>query len=406
MANLLEDDFWKRNQHIWSGLLGLSQGLAQAGAPSPYPQSFVGGLGAAAGGFAQGVDAYRAQQQDRELMDLRRQEAQMRQAEFDRQNKADADWRGMFTMGQPQTAQVGPTRPDQPRGYQTATNQPQSPFANLTPTQRALLGMADQKTGLGLLAQWMEPQEGPSGVQEYEYAKSQGFAGSLLDYEKAKAEAGRAPQQPLATNLITLVAPDGKALSVDSRDPRINELLAQGYVERQTSMFPAAPSGYSYSPDGLTAIPGGPADPANPNNLSVDQRKVGSFAQRLQSANAIIDQTESAGTSYGEAIKGAVPFIGNALLSPERQQLEQAQRDFVNAQLRRESGATIQDTEFENAKRQYFPQPGDTPEVIAQKRESRKLAVQNMQREAGPALAQPGQSGGSSVVKELPPGFE
>lgn len=36
----------------------------------------------------------------------------------------------------------------------------------------------------------------PSSVQEYEYAKQQGFAGSLLDYEKQKKAAGRAPMDP------------------------------------------------------------------------------------------------------------------------------------------------------------------------------------------------------------------
>jgi hypothetical protein len=33
----------------------------------------------------------------------------------------------------------------------------------------------------------------PSSVQEYEYAKSQGFGGSLIDYEREKKAAGRSP---------------------------------------------------------------------------------------------------------------------------------------------------------------------------------------------------------------------
>lgn len=36
----------------------------------------------------------------------------------------------------------------------------------------------------------------PASVQEYEYAKAQGFNGSLIDFEKAKASAGRAAMNP------------------------------------------------------------------------------------------------------------------------------------------------------------------------------------------------------------------
>ena len=61
--------------------------------------------------------------------------------------------------------------------------------------------------------------------------------------------------------------------------------------------------------------------------------------------------------------------------SGAQQQVEQAQRDFINAVLRRESGAAIADSEFANARQQYFPQPGDSPEVIAQKRKNRDLAT-------------------------------
>jgi hypothetical protein len=218
------------------------------------------------------------------------------------------------------------------------------------------------------------------------------------EQQEAIAAAGRAPpqpQQPLATNLITLVGPKGEQQSFDSRDPQVKALASQGWVERQNSMFPAAPSGYRYTPTGdLEAIPQGPADPANPNNITGDQRKVSSFAERLAEANTIIDDTESAGASYAETAKSSVPVLGNLLISSDRQKLEQAQRDFVNAQLRRESGATIQDTEFESAKKQYFPQPGDSTAVIEQKRKARKLAIENMKREAGAAAAPSGTSDG------------
>jgi hypothetical protein len=65
----------------------------------------------------------------------------------------------------------------------------------------------------------------------------------------------------------------------------------------------------------------------------------------------------------------------NAMLSDNSQRAEQAQRDFVNAILRRESGAAVSETEFDNARKQYFPQPGDSRVLKEQKAANRKLAM-------------------------------
>jgi hypothetical protein len=62
---------------------------------------------------------------------------------------------------------------------------------------------------------------------------------------------------------------------------------------------------------------------------------------------------------------------------------DQAKRDFINAILRRESGAVISEEEFANAEQQYFPQPGDGPEVIAQKRANRENAIRGIEVSAG-----------------------
>jgi hypothetical protein len=80
-----------------------------------------------------------------------------------------------------------------------------------------------------------------------------------------------------------------------------------------------------------------------------------------------------------------IPVVGNYLVSNERQKFEQAKRDFINAQLRRESGAAISPTEFESADKQYFPVPGDKPEVIKQKEANRRAAIEALGREGGPS---------------------
>ena len=99
------------------------------------------------------------------------------------------------------------------------------------------------------------------------------------------------------------------------------------------------------------------------------------FADRTQQADKIITAVGSEFTGVESYLGGIMP---NFLKSSTRQQYEQAQRNFVNAVLRRESGAVISNEEFANARQQYFPQPGDTLEVTAQKAQNRNTVINNL----------------------------
>lgn len=93
------------------------------------------------------------------------------------------------------------------------------------------------------------------------------------------------------------------------------------------------------------------------------------------------------GDKLGAAVGSGFNALPGVLGGPneQQQQTEQARRDFVNAVLRQESGAAIGASEFENAAKQYFPQPGDTSAVVAQKTRNRRLAIQGLQANAGRA---------------------
>lgn len=114
-----------------------------------------------------------------------------------------------------------------------------------------------------------------------------------------------------------------------------------------------------------------------------EQSNAGAFANRLTAANAVLDKLDMQGTNFWGAVAGQVPG-GNYLQTPDYQRYDRAVRDFINAQLRRESGAAIQKSEFDNAAIQYFPQPGDSEGVIADKRLARAAAAANMTTMAGP----------------------
>lgn len=129
------------------------------------------------------------------------------------------------------------------------------------------------------------------------------------------------------------------------------------------------------------------ADVSGGANLNVEQGKNAGFLLRAQDANKNIDNLEKEGQSFWNGTVGRLPVVGNYALGAGAQKYEQAKRDFVNAVLRQESGAVISDQEFANAERQYFPQPGDTQEVIAQKRQNRENAIAGFRIRSGPGAA-------------------
>lgn len=140
------------------------------------------------------------------------------------------------------------------------------------------------------------------------------------------------------------------------------------------------------------------------------QGKSAAFGLRAEEADKILKNLQGKYSPAAINSKLAVqetPLIGGALgaatnfaLSDADQQAEQAQRDFVNAILRQESGAAIGASEFSNAQRQYFPQPGDSQSVIQQKARNRQLAIQGLQTNAGRArMTAPTQVGGWGIQK-------
>lgn len=142
------------------------------------------------------------------------------------------------------------------------------------------------------------------------------------------------------------------------------------------------------------------AAPTNPfavGKLTADQAKSATMVDRMAQADGVLTKNENINdgtTGYIGGVAAASPKIRdsaffNYFASPERQATVQAQRNFVNAILRVESGAAISDQEFNNAQRQYFPQPGDSKQVIEQKRQNRITAMRGMAREAGPAYKPP-----------------
>jgi len=161
--------------------------------------------------------------------------------------------------------------------------------------------------------------------------------------------------------------------------------------------------------------------------LTADQGNATAFGIRMKESNQLLNDLENKGVTNTGVIRstiagtaGMTPFVGEHLQqgihagmnilpsalggpSSEQQQVDAARRNFVTAVLRKESGAAISQSEFYNESQKYFPQPGDSDAVIAQKRHARDTAIRAMEIQAGPGKRQieqtslPSETGGWSV---------
>jgi hypothetical protein len=150
------------------------------------------------------------------------------------------------------------------------------------------------------------------------------------------------------------------------------------------------------------------AQELNAPKLTETQSNATAFGMRAKESNALLNQLEKSGTKNTGVVRSAVsgtlgmtPFIGEKLEqgaasamnvlptflggpNEAQQSTDQARRNFVTAILRKESGAAISPSEFDNEARKYFPQPGDSNLVVKQKQDARELAIKALEVQAGP----------------------
>jgi hypothetical protein len=131
------------------------------------------------------------------------------------------------------------------------------------------------------------------------------------------------------------------------------------------------------------------ADAAGGKKTEV-QAKSEKFANLMEVAEKNLKGIEGEGLSLtGKALSNVPGGLGNYGQSANFQKYTQAKNKFITSLLRDESGAAIGTQEFARYERELFPQPGDGPEVVAQKTENRKAAIEAMKKSAGPGYKPP-----------------
>ncbi len=116
------------------------------------------------------------------------------------------------------------------------------------------------------------------------------------------------------------------------------------------------------------------------------------FGRKAQDADDIIRQIEAGGydmASYERKARNAeIPLVGgkpNA--KPEDRMYEAAEKEFIAAVLRKESGAAISPSEYDQYSVIYFPQPDDDKQTLEMKAARRKAVSDNLILMAGDKAA-------------------
>mgnify|MGYP003116112488 FL=1 len=123
-----------------------------------------------------------------------------------------------------------------------------------------------------------------------------------------------------------------------------------------------------------------------------EQKKQAGFAVRMETAVKQLEDLENSGfnpVNVYDMLIANLPIVPDAIEryfnTPKFKQYERAKIDFSTAQLRQETGAVINESEIDWIDRTYFPQFGDDPQTLINKRNSRRDALAAMKGQAGEA---------------------
>jgi hypothetical protein len=405
-----------------AAVMALAGGLLQG--------NFGGGLLGANSAYAEQKNAAAKQQFMQMQMDAMRQEQEQKRAAIEQAQRKQQALPGLFNGGMsagafaPSADGMGPTMPQSaapPAGFDVQ----RALAAGYGPDEIAklhgLTNLGRQKVARTVKGMGPDGKEYEYQVDEFGQRVGDGMAQyrAPLSIRQGDRETFADPYslKPMASFGINQ-SPDSKASNALGW---ANHGLSKQRLDHDRStqasqprgQFLETPNGYVLAnpkdgsvmpvvgPDGQP-LKGKAAD----RQMTDAQAKANLFGSRMAESNRILSSLEgkyspmavnaksaAAGTP---GVGGVAGMVGNAMLSQESQMAEQAQRDFINAVLRRESGAVISAPEFENAKQQYFPQPLDKPANLAQKKRNRELAIAGMAAEVPGGLRNAPQAGAAS----------
>jgi hypothetical protein len=272
----------------------------------------------------------------------------------------------------------------------------------------AAQGVKDGVMGMQESMQGAQQMKAYAAQYGFEAAKQQALRGGMSATEQLRQQLAQTAQQETARHNTATEQNAQAGLAEAARSHRVNEGIAGGHLTlardnaTATLTKPFEVTGADGTPQLVQMTKGGQLQPVpgygpkagSAKPLTEAQARDLGFGARMRESSKIIGDLTGQYSPMAVNAKASaegLPGIGivtgalaNAMMSPQSQQAEQAQRDFVNALLRRESGAAISESEFQNARKQYFPQSGDSDAVLAQKARNRDLAMQGVMASVPP----------------------
>ena len=223
-------------------------------------------------------------------------------------------------------------------------------------------------------AQGFDPAYLLGEVQKYSDTKNKNESTSdILNYNLYSSQEKSAGGEPISFD--QWLTSDSNRRARASSGSKLDELLSP--TEAQTLEVPYGTTRARAAGMGIT--PEKPATEA--------QKTLATYASRIEQADPTLRNLESDIKNMNLANFEAQIRLPAALQSSNIQQYMQAARNFINAVLRRESGAVISPSEFSEARQQYLPQPGDASIVLKQKEQNRRIVYESFKKGSGSAYA-------------------
>mgnify|MGYP007002349629 CR=1 FL=1 len=239
-------------------------------------------------------------------------------------------------------------------------------------------------------------------------AASEYYKPKETEYKPITIGAGETLIDPVTGKVIYQGAPkasDFKSVGAGETliDPITGKVIYQGtpktdysnLKEVQGGLYNMATGEWVVQPK-ATGTGGAPTSYKAPTQA---EQTLATYAARMEQAQPTLKNLENTIANTSSFAFNNYEKLPAELQPIAYRQFMQAARNFINAVLRRESGAVISPTEFAEARKQYLPQPGDNADILAQKEANRNIVYNSFKKGAGSAYQSLDELLGNTAVK-------
>lgn len=259
-----------------------------------------------------------------------------------------------------------------------------------TPEQVAQISSLDEGTGMKLFADSLSQrraerqrqQELTDAAANETRTNAEWTRRHELEAEEAKKKATWVTDPADPTKLTNPYS--GEVKYIKPTDKWEDDPTTPGaQVNKATGERKYPPHGISIDKDGNIQIGGAGGGKAPPENISKGlEFYTGARNAASNLDNGMDEALRQAGPGAVEWFTGS-PAAANYVATPEYRQAKTQGDAFINAVLRRESGAQISEQEYGRAFDLYLPRPGDDDRTLQFKRLNRKVKLQAIKNGIG-----------------------